>query len=185
MTGQIPDTITWKRKKFELLGYEGEEKGCELFNPGQYGMNPQPLHTACWRGFFCGYKIVRNFLYLDTLCVSDGNGCYPPINGVEVNPDGREGPHYSKINLLIPYTGLMRIGADFHWEQYVHMGFQKPSAYGIVWDLAFTDGKITGMKDISEEVKRIEGEYHDGYNKFDSELISKIDDAFKRDMNLR
>lgn len=183
MTAQIPDTVICKRKKFDLLGYEGEDDDEKLFDPSDYGFSPQALHTACWRGYFCGYKISGKLLYLDTLCINDGNDYYPSINGVEVSSEESGGPNYSNINLLIPYTGLMRIGADFHWEHYVHMGFQKPSAYGIVWDIEFSEGKIIDTKDISEKVKEIRGEYHDGYNK--RELIDGIYDAFKRDMVLR
>lgn len=183
MTSQIPDILIWKRKKFELLGYQREDEGYELFNPEKLGMSPQMMHTACYRGFYCGFRIVKNFLYLDTLCVYDGNGYYPAINGVEVTPGGRNASEYANINLLIPYTGLMRIGADFHEEHYIHMGFQKPSAYGIVWDLEFSEGKLIDMKDISEEVKKIEGQYHDTYHNHD--IIERIDDSFKRDMELR
>jgi len=181
MTGQIEDTVIWKKKKYDLLGYEGDEE-FPLFTPNQYGMNPRPLHTACWRGFYCTYKIVRNSLYLDALCVGDADAHYPPINDVTPNLKGTVG-YYADINLPIPYTGILRIGADFHQEQYIHMGFQKPSAYGIVWDLNCTGGKIIDSRDISDEVKKIEGQYHQSYQGFD--VIKRIDDSFSRDLELR
>ena len=183
MTGQIPDTVIWKKKKYDLLGYEGEENDVELFDPKIFGLSPQVMHTACYRGFYCTYKIVRNVLYLDILCVNDGHDTYPTINGIDVSPGRYDAYEYLHLNLPIQYSGLLRIGADFHSEKYIHMGFQKPSAYGIVWDLELSDGKIVGKKDISEKVKDIEGQYHDNY--FQHELIDSINDAFKRDMNLR
>lgn len=180
MTGQIPDTIIWKRKEYDLLGYEGEEE--ELFTPEQFGMNPKSINTACWRGFNCEYKIVRNFLYLDTVSITDENDYYPPINGVKATVSPCEG-YYSDLSYPVKYTGTLRIGKDFHLEHYVHMGFQKPSAYGVVWDLTLNEGKVTEKKDISEEVKKIEGQYHNEYP--DRDIIDRIDDSFKRDLQLK
>ncbi len=183
MTAQIPDMIIWKEEKYEILGYEGGEKGIELFNPKKFGLSPQFIHTACGRGFYCTYKIVSDVLYLDTLCVKDEHGNYPTINGIDASPGEDFAYEYRHINLPIQYSGLIRIGTDFLREYYVHMGFQKPSAYGIVWDIEFSEGKIIDTKDISEKVKEIRGEYHDGYHK--RALIDGIYDAFKRDMVLR
>lgn len=182
MTAQIEDIIIWKRKKYDLLGYEGEVEELEIFTPRQFGMNPQSLHTACYRGFYCGYKIVRNFLYLDSLCVKDRHDHYPLINEVEATIEEGTG-YYSELNYPIKYTGILRIGKDFHNEHYIHMGFQKPSAYGVVWDLKLTDGKITGRKDISDEVKKIEGRYRSEYSSLD--ISERIDDPFRRDLELR
>ena len=141
------------------------------------------MHTACYRGYYCIYKIVRNGLYLDQLCIKDGHNKYPLINGIEAGPDNNDGRVYEKIDLPILYTGVLRIGADFKSEYYIHMGFQKPSAYGIVWDLTFMDGKMTDMKDISAQVREIEGRYHSEYRNRD--FIDQIDNPFKRDLQLR
>ena len=183
MTAQISDSIIWKRKRYELLGYDGDEENSTLFHPEKYGLSPKMMHTTCYRGYYCTYKIIRNSLFLDTLCVNDGSNNYPDINGITVNQDGTESPEYANIKLFIPFTGVLRIGADFKWEHYVHMGFQKPSAFGIVWDLKFGDGKISEIVDISEEVEKIEGQYQKEY--FNRDIIDRIGDSFKRDLLLR
>jgi hypothetical protein len=183
MTGQIHDSVVWKKKRYALLGFDGEEDELPLFNPKDLGFNPIWVRTSCWRGYYCTYKIVRYGFFLDQLCINDGQENYPPVNGVEAGSSNDYGRVYKKILLPIPFTGVLRIGADFKSEYYVHMGFQKPSAFGIVWDLIFRDGKMTDTKDISVEVNEIEGNYHDEYRGRD--LIDRIDDSFKRDLQLR
>jgi hypothetical protein len=183
MTAQIPDTVIWNTKTYELIGFEGYDDEIGLFNPETYGLSPQMMHTACYRGFYCAYKIVEDALYLDTLCVNDGRGHYPKIHGIEATPGRYDAFEYAGLQIHIPYTGLLRIGTDFKRDHYVHMGFQKPSAYGTVWDLELLHGKVVGMKDISEEVKKIEGKYHDEYRTRD--IIDGIHVSFKRDLELR
>ena len=63
------------------------------------------------------------------------------------------------------------------------MGFQQPSAYGIVWDLIFRDGPMTERMDISEEVWKIAGQYHDEYRNRD--LMDQIPHPFRRDLQVR
>ncbi len=117
------------------------------------------------------------------MCINDGHNRYPLINGIDAGPDNNDGRVYERIDLPILYTGVLRIGADFKSEYYIHMGFQKPSAHGIVWDLTFMDGKTTDMEDISAQVSEIEGRYHTEYRNRD--VIDQIDDPFKRDLQLR
>lgn len=179
MTGQIPDTVVWKQKKYDLIGYDGGA----LFDPLLYEMQPSPLHTACWRGFFCKYKIIRNRLYLENLNISTEDNNYSPVNSAMPKKSRDAGVVYSKIRLFIPFTGNIRIGTEFQLKFYVHMGFQKPSAYGTVWDLAFFEGKMTGNSDISEQAREIEGEYKDQYSR--KEITDRIDDAYDRNMKLR
>lgn len=183
MTSQIPDTIIWKTKEYDILGFENTDDETGLFDPKMYGLSPCMMHTACYRGFYCTYAIVDNTLYLDTLCVNDKNGHYPPIHGVDAVPRQYDGFVYEGLHINIPYTGVLRIGTDFRPEHYVHMGFQKPSAYGKVWDMECLHGRVVGMKDISEDVQRIEGKYHDEY--WHRDIIEQIHDPFKRDLELR
>jgi hypothetical protein len=54
MTSQIPDTFLYKGEKYELVGLSGEG----LIIPQDYGMQPQMLETACYRGFYSTYEIT-------------------------------------------------------------------------------------------------------------------------------
>ena len=50
---RLPDTFCFKSNAHELIGLEGTG----LFLPEAVGMVPEMLHTACYRGFICTYKI--------------------------------------------------------------------------------------------------------------------------------
>ncbi|HPP78917.1 MAG TPA: hypothetical protein PLA23_11925, partial [Methanospirillum sp.] len=177
MTSQIPDSIIWKTNKYEILGFENADDETGLFDPKKYGLTPSMMHTACYRGFYCTYIIEEDMLYLNTLCVNDKYGHYPPIHGIDAAPGRYDAFEYTGLHIHIPYTGVLRIGTDFKPEHYIHMGFQKPSAYGTVWDMRCVFGKVVEMKNISEDVQRIEGKYHDEYMHLD--FVTKINDSFK------
>ena len=86
MASQIPDRIIWKTNAYEILGFENADDETGLFDPKMYGLSPCMMHTACYRGFYCTYAIVDDTLYLDSLCVNDENGHYPPIHGIDAVP---------------------------------------------------------------------------------------------------
>ncbi|MEM4721362.1 MAG: hypothetical protein QXT73_04810 [Candidatus Methanomethylicaceae archaeon] len=44
--------------------------------------------------------------------------------------------------MRVPFIGKLRLAKDFIQELYVHMGFQKPSAYQTVLDLLFEEGYL-------------------------------------------
>lgn len=50
---------------------------------------------------------------------------------------GEDGFIYPNINLPFSFTGKLRLARDFIREFYIHMGFQKPTAYKTVMDLSF------------------------------------------------
>lgn len=54
MTAQIPDTFLYKGERSQLIGLKREG----LASPGQFGMEPVMLHTACYRGFYAMYELT-------------------------------------------------------------------------------------------------------------------------------
>lgn len=197
MTAQATDTFIYKRQDHELIGL----KGAGLFSPDDFGMIPEMLHTACYRGFICTYKTVRNRLCLHELVIREANGNYRPINGVPpekqyveevskmIGPEGG-GEHedqvytatYHDLKMPIPFTGKLRLARGFIREFYIHMGYQKPSAYRTVYDFAVEDGKILEVKDRSAEMEQKRGAYKAQYES--NYGIEAIQDAFSLDMGL-
>lgn len=171
-TGQIPDVVHYGDKTFILIGLVGE-----LPEPSLFGIEPAPSSTANWRGYFSEYSIVEGRLVLTRMTVNSKSAEYPAINGVEANLEigkdcfehkgeeicSSDGGVYLDIGLDLSFTGKIRIATNFVEELYVHMGFQKPSAFGTVVDLSFEDGLLVGIVDRSEDAAEIRGRFHEEY----------------------
>ena len=121
-------------------------------------------------------------------------GTHRPIDGIlpkydheynDNNPWENEdespllGLTYQRLNVKVPFTGRMQIAREFIEEYYVHMGFQKPSAFRTLLEFEFKDGKVISHKDLSENRKTPLGDFRRKYGSKD--LISHIDDAFSLD----
>lgn len=75
MTGQIHDKVLFEGTEYDLVGQDGEG----LFEPSAFGMFPQMIHTACWRGYYCAYAVERFDLLLTHLTIRTRDGKYPLI----------------------------------------------------------------------------------------------------------
>ena len=177
MTAQIEDDVLYKGEHYSLIGISGDE----LFSPEQYGMKPEMIHTACYRGFYATYKITNKGITLNKLTLNEKDRNYTPINGIEAEQNGEE-TNYHNVNLQIPFTGAIRIARGFIEDYYVHMGFQKPSAFKTVIDLRFEEGKLVKSKDRSKEFEAKRGAFKENYEK--GSIIQGIDEAFSLDFDI-
>lgn len=177
MTAQIQDSFIYQAEEYALIG----KNGGNLVIPDDFGMEPEMLHTACYRGFYLEYECTENTIYLQKMFVRDKNGNYPIIN--EIKPRIQEDEAvYEKLGLRVPFTGEIRLAKDFMPEFYVHMGFQKSSAFRKVLDLSFENGRLIQVKDRSEEMAAKRGRFKQRYQQGD--LIQTINDAFSLDMDI-
>jgi hypothetical protein len=177
MTAQVPDTFIYKRKKYDLVGITGSP----LISPEDFGMEPEMLHTACSRGFYATYEIIKGGIFLKELTMREKDSNYKPINKV-MPKQGEDGFVYSNIDLQLTFSGKLRLARDFIPEFYIHMGFQKPTAYKTVIDLGFEQGHLVEVKDRSEEAETKRGAFKERYGK--GNLFMSIDEAFSLDMDL-
>jgi hypothetical protein len=177
MTAQVSDTFILKGEAYSLIGVSGTG----LVVPEKYGMKAEMIHTACYRGFYATYEITEETLYLREYTLNEKNRNYLPIEGV-LPKRGSDGPTYSGLNVLTPYTGKLRLAKDFIEELYIHMGYQKPSAYKTVLDLTLKNGRVVEIKDRSEEMEKHRGAFKKRYES--SGINERIDDAFSLDMDL-
>lgn len=99
MTAQITDTFLFKGRQYELIGMTDGD----FFFPEQFGIEPEALHTACWRGFYASYKLLLKGLYLVELTIRDRNENYPPIDGIEPEKDYGQAI-YRGLKLLVPFN---------------------------------------------------------------------------------
>src|SRR5512145_3212170 len=99
MTGQIHDKVLYEGTEYDLVSVNGEG----LFEPSIYGLLPQMLHTACWRGFYCAYAIEQFNLLLTSLTIRTHNGQYPPISSLFPSDDGYGTMRYLGLRLPMEF----------------------------------------------------------------------------------
>ncbi len=162
MTGQEPDRFFYNDEKFELVGIKG--KG--LLVPSDIGIETYMSATSCRRGYIMRYKIVERQLILDGFWFNSKSEDLPEINGIKpVNlseETAEEGDYfhnmfkfeYRNLQKQLPFKGSIIIARDLIRSKYVHMGFQKSTAYKTVLKFEFKDGIIVDVEDQSEESKR-------------------------------
>jgi len=164
MTGQEPDRFYYKDQKLELVGIKG--KG--LLIPSDFGIETHMGATSCRRGYIMRYKIVENQIILDGFWFNSKIDDLPEINGkkplkLSEEESAKEGNYihsmftheYRDLNMRLQFEGNALLGKDLIRSKYVHMGFQKPSAYKTVLRIYFKDGIIVNVEDKSKETKKV------------------------------
>jgi hypothetical protein len=152
MTAQMPDVVRYQDEEYVLVGVRGRG----LFTPKDFGMTPVSVLTSCYRGYWTEYTCDSDTLWLTEMTVSAQGNRYGEIGGVEpmverVPPTAR----YEGIRVESRFTGRLLIAKNLLQEQYVHMGFQKPTAYKTVIELVVEDGKIVEEIDRSDHYAEV------------------------------
>jgi hypothetical protein len=162
MTGQEPDRFFYKDNKLDLVGIKG--KGFLL--PSDFGIETHMTATSCRRGYIMRYKIVENQLVLDGFWFSSKTDDLPEINGIkpvklseEMAKEDDYMHHmfkfeYRNLEKKIPFKGSITLAKGLIRSRYVHMGFQKLTAYKTVLKFEFKDGIIVNVQDISKVAKK-------------------------------
>lgn len=167
MTAQAMDRVRWRDRTWALVGIDGTA----LFDPGAFGIVPQMLHTAAWRGYICTYGVEGDRLRLEQLEIGFDDetnrraaGGSPPVIG-GATPI-RQGTgyvwHYDGANLPIAFSGGLRLGDGFIRELYVHMGFAPAWKFEEVHELRFEAGRLVSATDESAEMRRQREQAVDG-----------------------
>ena len=152
MTAQINDSFLIQEQKFSLVGVNGEN----LFHPAEYGMQPLPRITSCWRGFACTYATLQNKLLLDTLQANLGREG-PAVNHRTpvYSPKNTFDNIYDRLALQIDFSGGMLVASGFIQELYVHMGFHPAWKYETVFELIFSHGNLLETNDASRQMAEL------------------------------
>lgn len=180
MTAQISDTFIFKGHKYSLIGI----KGGDLISPEAFGMKPQKIDTSCYRGYYATYELTNKALYLRELTLLEANQNYLPIEGTRPTRKKHDFAYtYNDLNVNVPFTGKIRLAKDFIQKFYVHMGFQKPTAFKTVLDITLKNGQIVDINDRSQEVRRKLGAFKKRYDSTDMDDNDIINEAFSLDMD--
>lgn len=182
VSARTPDSIFYEDERYAILRvnpYDG------LFDPKQFGITPEKLHTGAHRGFVCCYSVVDRTLVLSSLEIRAKDGIYPAINDSvpsfpdlkfddadqrefffsEIQTTDAGGRHvwcfndsavYAEIETPMAYTGILRVGRNVD-RKYVRPFFPFLSdwMYQIVVDLKFMDGLVESVTDLSDEMVKI------------------------------
>lgn len=178
MTAQIPDRFIYRGEEYALVG----KKGGGLLTPLDFGMRPVMIHTACYRGFYCAYLATEDGLYLTEMTVRTADDVYPVV-GTYHPIVGDYTAIYSDMRILTNFTGKLRLAKDFIEELYIHMGFQKPSAFRTVLDFQFNEGALQTITDLSAYYAEMRGKFKEQYES-DPNFPQRINDAFSLDLDV-
>ena len=177
MTAQISDTFIFKGDEYSLIGMNGGD----LASPEQFGMESEMIHTACYRGFYARYELTEEALYLRELTLREKNGNYLPIGEISPAKEDYQATYHG-LSEVVPFTGKIRLAKDFIEEFYIHMGYQKPTAFKTVLDITLKNGRIVEIKDRSQEMEQKRGAFKKHYES--GNMLQMIDEAFSLDMDL-
>ena len=149
MSVQVSDTVLFRRYSYELLQLTTEEG---LITPEQFGLMPEMMSTDCYRGFYLGYSLTKNGLFLRRMEVRDSRAHYPPIDGVAPVVDDTFGTAtYRGLNVPVSFTGGLRIGRDPDVEKLSVFGSILPQveAFRELWELTLEQGRLVDAIDRS------------------------------------
>lgn len=146
MTGQIPDTFQYAGLDLEVVGIAGDAYP----TPADFGLHPYSTCTASWRGYALQFRCVDEHLILSTLHVNASSRAR--INGVKPKrARGMFSKIYRDLNVATKFTGHLLVGREFLRGMYVHMGFQRVTAFKEVLELHFRAGRLERVHDRSAD----------------------------------
>lgn len=194
MTAQVGDRFKYQECDYTIIALSDPIH----FEPADYGITPEAVCSACWRGFWCEYDISNEGIILRDFYVNSKDDHYPEINGVLPVIGAKKtrehfrymGHHlYKDVNIKMNYTGKILVGKDFMKEYYLHMGFQRAWAYKVLTEFVFEDGCLLDMLDHSETAAAIREEIRQDPQGFEKKIrgnISRfVEESFSTDMSVK
>lgn len=156
MAAQVPDQFRYLGQTYEIVAVERND----VFQPEIHGFQPIMLNTACWRGYYSRYAILRDRLVLATLSIGLDPKSPPPV-WLGVVP--RKERHfradwaweYPDVNLPLSYTGGVLIGRTLIREFQIDEGAIRPYGYRHIIELTFRDGRPIHVTDHSETMRAV------------------------------
>lgn len=158
MTATASNGMVYEGKKYSITNCT------ELirFRPDDYGIKARLFTSANHFGFSCNYEIVDGGLRVRDVVTWNPEGDYPPLNGREPSrPEGEfDDCVYRDIGLSYEYSGVLALAdRDSYLGYYIHMGRQPMFCWERVVGVAFGNGRVTDVFDLSDISKCARMEY--------------------------
>ncbi|MHA1213591.1 MAG: hypothetical protein ACTSSH_14180 [Candidatus Heimdallarchaeota archaeon] len=180
MTAQIPDFVIFKKQNYSLVGIRGEG----FFDPKNYGLNVTAASTACYRGYTLTFNCINDEILLDEILFNARANDLVEINGIK--PEKYTGQlkaffsHiYKNLQFKIGFTGELIIAREFIDEMYVHMGYQKPKSFRVVFRLIIGNDIIKEVKDLFGRMQEKRAEKPSD----ESNVEKYVTEAFSREID--
>lgn len=154
MTAQFADEVGYRDVYFYLTAVDGNS----LFDPAAHGINPGPWGTALRRGFQCRYLVADQSLFLSRLAVASEHEPHALNDRRPVHDAGvLDGAWvYEGLGLAVKFSGRLLLGdAIIPNRPYINMGFLPAWCFETVWELAFSDGRLSEARDRSEALAAV------------------------------
>lgn len=184
MTAQITDEYTFNDELYTIIAISDPID----FRPEEHGFQPSAASTACWRGYWCEYRITEEEIYLDKFHVhQDGAMRYPVFCGQKAHKSRYKYENmlvYSDLHFVIHFTGSIVLGRGSISKYCVNMGFQRAWAYEKVIELRFENGAVVETVDHSDYVRQIRREIELDPTGFDGKLHADTTEFVKNSFSL-
>jgi hypothetical protein len=160
MTAQIKDKLMYQGQEWSVIHSHGQG----LFSPEEHGFTPWARSSACHRGYYCHYLIVRDQLMMQKLWMSlqypemvlARNGRGTSLLGAMPQEDKDQGMLvYEWLASPMKFTGGLlvareEIEIDSYWRRLFSL-----LKYRTVRDLTFDQGHLIQDEDVSLDVARM------------------------------
>ena len=170
MTRQIPDTVIYKGGEYVLAGLKG--KG--LLTPTDLNIVTKGLATACYRGYYCQYSCIDNFLFLTELSVFNEPNQLPSLQGIVPSAILDMFARYQDLKIQCPFSGGLVIVKNLVAP---NRTLPSPLEYNEVVEIIFEQGMLQGEIDYSSKVNMFRNILDEMWGKLandPSELTDKL-----------
>lgn len=161
MCSQIEDFMVVNKRRYTIVSMEIEGKD-DIFTPLECGITPVMMHTGCYRGYHCTYKIARGALYLAEFTVRKLSNTYPLkrfpiINGIRPVKDeyASDIGRYKGLRMPMLVSGRVRLGSGFNSDSGKNMGFCETADYRHIRDLELREGRVVSDIDRTAEIGKM------------------------------
>lgn len=175
---QISYTVFINGDRYALIGMTGSNH----MSSGQFGSKPTALSVTSYHedsDVICELTPVG--LYLRGLKPNEENGYHEPIR--EINP--AKNIHQTLCHdedVLIPFSGRIRLAKDFINQPRVNVAYQKALAFKTVFDITLKEGHVVEIRDRSWEMEKKREAIENCYRFPDK--LERVLDAFSLDLDL-
>lgn len=192
MTVQLSDYIYYNDKEYSLLYKKNQNL---VFDPCDYGFDPNCNLSDCYKGHICTYEIHDNKLFLDKLEINNKF----PLKFNKKSPSKIKFLNYSKkgrlkgfkyiyknLKFYVNYTGEILIGRfpcfyDFDYNYYNENHLESPHSFQKVYKLFFRRGKLVKIVDVSNKLEHLRKVLRMEYLHKNELNTDKMDFSYKED----
>jgi hypothetical protein len=189
------DIVAVADKEYRLAG----KKGVGLFDPRQFGIQPETVSTACYRGYWCHYSCRNDELVLVELSV-DARSPLPPLAGIEPRTHEvlKVSHEYRPLELRVLFSGGLVLVANLAFRGDANVTPSPPAHLDVV-EARFDNGRLLTIRDCSAAMAAVRDRLRsfeetrpdiaqwtrDDFRAYEAASWSFVDDGYERQPGIR